>query len=162
MALTAVRDEENALDIVQETMFTFVRKYREHPEREWQPLFQRVLQSRITDAVRKETVRERFRVWFGIAGDDSEGSTTDPIQDLPDSASPNQLSQLESRGFSAALDKALRKLPLRQQQVFFLRFWEEFDVAQTARAMGCSEGSVKTHTFRALHTLRKLLEEYKP
>jgi RNA polymerase sigma-70 factor (ECF subfamily) len=162
MALIAVRDEENALDIVQEAMFAFVRRYRERPEGEWRPLFQRVLQSRITDAVRRKTVRERFRVWFGFAGDDDEGISSDPIQELPDATLPDQLSLLENRGFSAALEKALRKLPFRQQQAFLLRFWEEFDVKQTARVMGCSEGSVKTHTSRALHTLRGLLEEYKP
>lgn len=162
MALIAVRDEDDALDIVQEAMFAFARKYRDRPAGEWPPLFQRVLQSRITDAVRKKAVRDRFRVWFGFARDNGADGESDPIQGLPDSGTVDQLTMLEHRSFSAALDAALRRLPLRQQQAFLLRFWEGFDVAQTATTMGCSDGSVKSHTSRALHTLRKLLEEFRP
>jgi RNA polymerase sigma-70 factor (ECF subfamily) len=162
MALIAMRSEDDALDIVQEAMFAFVRKYRERPAGEWPPLFQRVLQSRIIDTVRRNAVRNRFRVWLGFTGDDGRDSGTDPIQELPDRDAPDQTEILETLAFSAALDAALRKLPLRQQQAFLLRFWEGFDVAQTARAMGCTEGSVKTHTSRAVHTLRGLLEEFRP
>lgn len=157
-----MRSEDDALDIVQEAMFAFVRKYRERPAGEWPPLFQRVLQSRIIDTVRRNAVRNRFRVWLGFTGDDGRDSGTDPIQELPDRDAPDQTEILETLAFSAALDAALRKLPLRQQQAFLLRFWEGFDVAQTARAMGCTEGSVKTHTSRAVHTLRGLLEEFRP
>jgi len=162
MAFIAVRDEDEALDIVQEAMFAFVKRYRERPANELPPLFQRVLHSRIIDTIRRNAVRNRFRVWFGFTGDNSEDGGPDPIQRLPDRDTPDQSVLLENKVFSAALDNALRKLPLRQQQAFLLRFWEGFDVAQTARAMRCSEGSVKTHTSRAVHTLRELLEEFRP
>ena len=119
MALIAVRDEENALDIVQETMITFVRKYREHPEEEWQPLFQRVLQSRITDAVRRETVRERFRVWFGIAGDYSEGSATDPIQEFPIVLPRISYLDLKAGGFQLHWTRPCSSSPFASNRHFF-------------------------------------------
>lgn len=162
MARIAVRDEDDALDIVQEAMFALVKRYRDRPAEEWSPLFQRILQSRIIDTVRRNAVRNRFRGWLGFSRDGGEETDIDPIQEFPDRGTPDQLVLLENRTFSTALDKALRKLPLRQQQAFLLRFWEGFDVAQTAGAMGCSEGSVKTHTSRAVHTLRDLLEEFRP
>lgn len=161
MAMIAVRDGEDALDIVQEAMLSFVKGYCQRPEEEWPPLFHRVLQSRIIDSVRRKAIRNRFRVWFGFMGSGGEDDGRDPIQEFPDSV-PDQSVLLEKRDFSGALDNALRSLPLRQQQAFMLRYREELDVAGTALAMGCSEGSVKTHTSRAMHTLRELLEEFEP
>jgi len=162
MAIIAVRDGDDALDIVQEAMLSFVKGYRQRPDEEWAPLFHKVLQSRITDSVRRNAIRNRFRIWFGFKGAGGEDDDRDPIQEFPDTGSADQSVILENRDFSAALDNALRTLPLRQRQAFMLRFLEELDVAQTARAMGCSEGSVKTHTSRAMHTLRELLEEFEP
>jgi RNA polymerase sigma-70 factor, ECF subfamily len=162
MAMIAVRDGDDALDIVQDAMLSFVKVYRQRPEEKWPPLFHKVLQSRIIDSVRRNAIRNRFRVWFGFKGAYGGDDDRDPIQEFPDTGSADQSVLLENRNFSGALDNALGKLPLRQQQAFMLRFREELNVAQTALAMGCSEGSVKTHTSRAVHTLRELLEEFEP
>ena len=56
-----------------------------------------------------------------------------------------------------AIDTEVAELPGRQREAFLLRYWEEFDVAETAAVMGCSEGSVKTHCSRAVHALAKAL-----
>jgi RNA polymerase sigma-70 factor (ECF subfamily) len=105
-------------------------------------------------------VRRRFRIWFGSGrdGDDTE----DPLQNMPDTASPDPSEMMSRQDSAAAIEAAVVRLPLRQRQAFLLRAWEGFDVAQTATAMGCSEGSVKTHYSRAVHTLRTLLEEFRP
>jgi RNA polymerase sigma-70 factor (ECF subfamily) len=103
-------------------------------------------------------VRNRFRHWF--IPDDEEGE--DPINTIADPAAPDPEELTIRRHTAEAMEKAVRQLPLRQRQAFLLRAWEGFDVAQTAAAMGCSEGSVKTHYSRAVHTLRGLLEEYRP
>lgn len=160
MALYAVGETNDALDIVQDAMLVFVRNYRSRPIGEWQVLFQRTLQSRITDSHRRAAVRNRFRAWFGLGS--GEDADSDPIEDLPalDGQSPSDI--LERKGMGVAISEAVAKLPLRQQQAFLLRSWEGLDVAETAAAMGCSEGSVKTHYFRAVHTLRELLKEYWP
>ena len=159
MALYAVGETNDALDIVQDAMLVFVRNYRNRPASEWQLLFQRSLQSRITDCHRRAAVRNRFRAWLGLGSGEEDN---DPLETLPgiDGQSPSDL--LERKGMGRAINKAVAKLPLRQQQAFLLRSWEGLDVAETAAAMGCSEGSVKTHYFRAVHTLRELLKEYWP
>ncbi len=160
MALYAVGSTDDALDIVQDAMLVFVRNYSSRPTNEWPVLFQRTLQSRITDSHRRAAVRNRFRSWLGFGLGDEEA--TDPIEELPDieGRSPGDL--LERQGLGKAIGEAVARLPLRQQQAFLLRSWEGLDVAETASAMGCSEGSVKTHFFRAVHTLRELLKEYWP
>jgi RNA polymerase sigma-70 factor (ECF subfamily) len=160
MAQFAVTDRDAALDIVQDAMLDFVRRYRDKPESEWAPLFFKVLQSRITDAHRRMTVRNRIWSWFGRESSDPEDP--DPIQAAPDPSGTTPLVLLEREALDEALKNAIRSLPLRQQQAFLLRSWEGLDVADTARAMGCSDGSVKTHYFRAVQTLRKQLEEFKP
>lgn len=140
-------------------MLDFARRYVARPEGEWGVLFHRTLQSRITDWYRRSSVRNRFRVWFGGKGD---GEEVDPVETAPDTATPDPARQLVNRATAAAIEAALRTLPLRQRQAFLLRAWEGLDVAQTAYAMGCSEGSVKTHYSRAVHALRERLEEYRP
>lgn len=160
MALLSTSNEDDALDIVQDAMYSFVRSYRNKPENEWYPLFQRTLQSRITDWHRRSSVRERFRTWLG-GGERDEGDT-DPIQLVPDTNSFDPAQEMMHRALGEAIEKALSALPLRQRQAFILRAWEGFDTAETAFAMGCSEGSVKTHYSRAGEALRKLLAEYKP
>lgn len=159
MALYAVGETEDALDIVQEAMLVFVRNYRNRPTAEWQVLFQRTLQSRITDSYRRAAVRNRFRTWFGIGTKEDD---SDPMEELPDLDGQSPADHLERKGLGRAIGEAVAALPLRQQQAFLLRSWEGLDVAETASAMGCSEGSVKTHYFRAVHTLRELLKEYWP
>ncbi len=158
MARLASGSTDEALDLVQDTMLDFVRRYAGRPEGEWQVLFYRVLQSRITDWYRRTAVRNRFRHWFN-RDDDDNGE--DPLQSVADTKSPDAVQVMMRKDIAAALEKALGRLPLRQRQAFLLRAWEGLDVAQTARAMGCSEGSVKTHYSRAVHTLRGLMEEYR-
>ena len=158
IAQIATNNSDDALDIVQDAMFKLVEKYAHHRSEEWGPLFYRILQSRINDWHRRSSVRNRFRSWFGLSDDDTE----DPIASAPDTAgrSPEQHVQLD---FSMdALQSALQALPLRQQQAFLLRVWEGLDVKQTALAMSCAPGSVKTHYSRAVHSLRAALGDHYP
>ena len=160
MAQIATGNADEALDLVQDAMLKLVQKYRDRTEGEWGPLFHSILQSRIRDWYRRAKVRNRLREFFHSPADEQERE--DPLEQLPDrmTAAPDE--DLQRKRACAELEIALRALPLRQQQAFLLRIWEELDVAQTAQAMGCSEGSVKTHLFRALHVLRKRLGEHWP
>ena len=156
MARFASGNTDEALDLVQEAMLQFVRRYANRPPEEWNPLFYRVLKSRITDWYRRTFVRKRFLTWLGRADEEEQ---EDPLQNLPDPANPNPSDHILRQEERTALEKAIRRLPLRQQQAFLLRAWEGMDVAQAAFAMRCSEGSIKTHYSRAVHTLRGLLED---
>ncbi len=160
MAHIATGNEDEALDLVQDAMLKLAQKYAQRSEAEWAPLFHCILQSRIRDWYRRERVRNRLRKFFRGSQDEEEGE--DPLEQVPDSAAPAPDEVVQRKRACAALDLALRALPLRQQQAFLLRIWEELDVAQTAQAMGCSEGSVKTHLFRALQVLRQRLGEHWP
>lgn len=160
MAQLATGQDDEALDLVQEAMLKLVERYAARDEAEWGPLFHRILQSKIRDWYRRQRVRSRWRVWLGR--DEDGEAADDPLEAIADPAMPTAEHQVTLKEASAALDEALRSLPLRQQQAFLLRAWEELDVAQTAAAMGCSEGSVKTHYFRAIHTLRKRLGNHWP
>ena len=153
----ALGNADDALDVVQDAMLQLVRSYANRGEQEWGPLFHTILQSRISDWRRRAKVRNRLRVWFGGKGEDDE---TDPLQNIADSHSPDPPAQLRDKQAMATLEAAIHKLPPRQQQAFMLRVWEGLDIAQTARAMKCSEGSVKTHYSRAVHALREKLEDH--
>lgn len=157
MAQFATGNAEDALDLVQEAMLKLAQQYGSRDEQEWAPLFHRILQSRIRDWYRRSKVRNRWRVW--LSGEEDE---EDPLERLADTDSAGPAEQLAGERSLGALEQALQQLPLRQQQAFLLRTWEGFDVAETARAMGCSAGSVKTHYSRAVHTLRTLLEDHQP
>ncbi|MEO6688986.1 MAG: RNA polymerase sigma factor [Dokdonella sp.] len=157
MAEFSTGNRAEALDLVQDAMFGFVRHYSARPAGEWSPLFWRVLDSRINDWHRRQRVRGRWLGWF--ERDDEDGD--DPIAAAPDLGEPGPLARLADDEASRALELALRALPLRQRQAFLLRMWEGLDVAATAAAMRCSEGSVKTHLFRALANLRKYLEAHR-
>lgn len=152
-------DRDEALDIVQDAMLKLVRNYAGRPSAEWRPLFYRILANRITDQQRREAVRRRVIAWFVPA---AEGDESDPIDALPDprAQAPDEL--LARADAMTALEAALRQLPVRQQQAFLLRSLEGLDVAETATAMGCSEGSVKTHYSRAVHRLRATLGDHWP
>jgi RNA polymerase sigma-70 factor (ECF subfamily) len=156
MAELATGNRDEALDLVQDAMFGFVRNYGAKAV-EWSPLFWRVLDSRINDWHRRQRVRGRWLGWFERDADGDD----DPISTAPDPGEPGPLARLADGEASQALEAALRGLPLRQRQAFLLRMWEGLDVATTATAMRCSEGSVKTHLFRALANLRNYLEAHR-
>ena len=158
IAQIATANKEDALDLVQDAMFKLVEKYSERPAAEWQPLFYRILQSRINDWHRRRQVRSRHH--GNLPAD--EDSNEDPIQTAkdPQSRSPEDL--LHTGSSMDKLMSALENLPLRQQQAFLLRAWEGLDVRATAEAMACAEGSVKTHYSRAIHTLREKLGDHWP
>jgi RNA polymerase sigma-70 factor (ECF subfamily) len=159
IAQIAIRDVEDALDIVQDAMLQLARRYASRPAEEWRPLFYRILQNRIRDCQRRRMVRSRIFAWFP-GRQDAEGEELGDPMDLAPSHDPGPGERLMMAGALDALEAAVRKLPQRQQQAFLLRTFEGLDVADTAAAMGCSEGSVKTHYFRAVQTLREALGEH--
>ena len=158
IAQAALRHEDDALDAVQDAMLQLARAYADRPAQEWKPLFYRILENRIRDMQRRRTVRGRVIAWLPFRGDEDE-EEPDPIAQAP-SPDPQPPRRLELDQAVAALETALGELPRRQQQAFLLRTLEGLDVAQTAVAMGCSQGSVKTHYFRALQALRAQLGEF--
>jgi len=159
MARVALGNEDDALDALQDAMLRLVQRYAERPAAEWRPLFYRILRNRITDTHRRRRIGSWLGGWKPRRHEEDEDDA-DPIQLLEDPApgNPERLVAGERRG--EALTKALGELPARQQQAFMLRCWEGLSTAETAQAMGCSEGSVKTHYFRALQALRERLEEH--
>ena len=159
IAQAGLRNEDDALDAVQDAMLQLARAYADRPAEEWKPLFYRILENRIRDMQRRRTVRGRVIAWLPFRGED-EDEEMDPIAQAP-SEEPSPSHKLEIDEAMVALDKAIGTLPRRQQQVFMLRTLEGLDVAQTAVAMGCSEGSVKTHYFRALQALRAQLGSFR-
>jgi RNA polymerase sigma-70 factor (ECF subfamily) len=159
IAQAALRHEDDALDAVQDAMLQLARAYADRPAEEWKPLFYRILENRIRDMQRRRTVRGRVISWLPFRSNDDEEDEQDPIAQAP-STDPQPPRKLEISETMDALEKALGTLPRRQQQVFMLRTLEGLDVAQTATAMGCSEGSVKTHYFRALQSLRAQLGDF--
>lgn len=162
MAFAACGHREDALDMVQDAMFRFVDKYATRPREEWKPLFYRILQNRITDNHRRRAVRDKWNGFIGTFRDAHEDPQSDPFQTVPDrdGKTPEQSAQVG--GAFEALQAALIELPVRQRQVFMLRAWEELSVKETARAMNCSEGSVKTHFSRAVKALRDRLGDHWP
>lgn len=161
MARVATGFQDEAFDIVQDAMLGLVKKYRNKPVEELKPLFYRILQNRIRDWYRRQAFRRRWQ-FYGSLEPDDEGTSFDPINNHPAPESYDPAGILLRDEAMIALDAALRKLPLRQQQTFLLRAWEGLSVAETAMAMKCSEGTVKAQYFRALHTLRVELEDHCP
>jgi RNA polymerase sigma-70 factor (ECF subfamily) len=158
MAQVALRDPDDALDVVQDAMLKLARNYASKPPAEWRPLFYRILQNGVRDLQRRRTVRKRFMVWLPGAKQDPDNETQDPLDTVADGGpdAPHRLMQDQAM---ETLEAAVRALPARQREAFMLRNFEGLDVAETARAMGCSEGSVKTHYSRAVHRLREQLSE---
>ena len=155
IAQAALRHEDDALDAVQDAMLQLARAYADRPAQEWKPLFYRILENRIRDMQRRRTVRGRVMAWLPLRGEDDD-EDFDPVAQAP-SPEPQPVRRLELDEAVGALEQALQRLPGRQRQAFLLRTLEGLDVAETAQAMGCSEGSVKTHYFRALENLRTRL-----
>lgn len=155
IARLAVRDADDALDIVQDSMLQLARRYADRPNEEWKPLFYRILQNRIRDYQRRRMVKNKLFGWLPGMQFDCEESG-DPYAATPDeSQGPVDRAMVDDA--MQLLEAALQELPERQLQAFLLRTMEGMDVAQTAAAMGCAEGSVKTHYSRAVHTLRARL-----
>lgn len=156
----AVRDEDTALDIVQDTMLKLSEKYGGRPADELPLLFQRILQNTIRDFYRRQKVRSTWTTLLSsfTSGEDDDA---DPLESLPADqqlpwSSPH--GSLEQSQVVAAIEREIEKLPPRQREAFLLRYWEEMDIAETAAVMGCSEGSVKTHCSRATHALAVALK----
>ncbi|MDE2304650.1 MAG: RNA polymerase sigma factor [Gammaproteobacteria bacterium] len=158
MAEVALRDADDALDVVQDAMLKLVRHYAARPAGEWRPLFYRILENGIRDLQRRRTIRRRFMAWLPGPAQDPDAECPDPIEAAADPG-PDVLTRLQRSEAIERLDDSLSALPARQRQAFMLRNFEGLDVAETARAMGCSEGSVKTHYSRAVHSLRESLGE---
>ena len=158
IAEIGVRDRDEALDLVQDAMIKLVRNYADRPGEEWPPLFYRILQNGVRDWHRRQKVRNRVMVWFG------RGTASDDDYDIaanaPDPAGRAPDDQLQTQEAMQCLEMSIHELPGRQREAFMLRTFEGLDVAGTAVAMGCSEGSVKTHYSRAVHTLRDKLGDY--
>ena len=158
----AVHEEQAALDCVQDSMMKLAEKYAQRPPEELPLLFQRILQNTIRDHFRRSKVRSTWTTLlsnFGVGGDDDDVDPLDTleVEDLANvPASP--AAQLEQAQVMAAIEEAVKALPERQREAFMLRYWEELDVSETAKVMGCSEGSVKTHCSRATHALAKVLK----
>ena len=158
IAEIGVRDRDEALDLVQDAMIKLARNYAGRDPEEWTPLFYRILQNGVRDWHRRQAVRNRVMVWFGRAKNDDNdydvvASAPDPIGRSPDE-------ELSNDQAMTSLEDAVHALPTRQREAFMLRTFEGLDVAGTATAMGCSEGSVKTHYSRAVHSLRDALGEH--
>lgn len=156
MAEIATRDRDAALDIVQDAMFRLVRRYARRPAQEWPPLFYRCVQNGVRDWQRRQTVWGRL--FFRIASVVDEETGEPALHERPDPDAPEGGAQLEREQTMSRIERALLTLPTRQREAFMLRVWEGLDVGDTAIAMACSEGSVKTHLSRALASLRVELQ----
>jgi RNA polymerase sigma-70 factor (ECF subfamily) len=152
MARIALRHDEDALDAVQDAMLRLAQRYASRDPAEWPALFYRILQNRVRDLQRRRMVRNRVMAMLPWRRD-AEDLAGDPVAEAADH-SPGPAAQVEGGEMLAALEAALHELPARQREAFLLRTVEGLDVAGTAAAMGCSDGSVKTHYFRALQALR--------
>jgi RNA polymerase sigma-70 factor (ECF subfamily) len=157
----AVHEEQAALDIVQDSMMKLAEKYSTRPAPELPLLFQRILQNTMRDHFRRTKVRSTWTTLLsnlGMGGDDDDADPLETLEVREHSNVPaSPADQLEQSQVMAAIEDAVKSLPQRQREAFMLRYWEELDVSETAKVMGCSEGSVKTHCSRATHALAKVL-----
>lgn len=162
MAQMAVKQEADALDIVQDAMMKLATHYAQRPADEWKPLFFRILENCITDFHRKETRRKN---WFSFkkpnwlnSANDEDDTELNPGDHMPDEDhAPQQV--LEAEQLNEGIIERVEAMPLQQQQCFLLRTWEGLSVKETADAMGITQGSVKTHYSRAMQKLKQVLDE---
>ena len=158
----AVHDEQVALDIVQDSMMKLTAKYAARPAEELPLLFQRILQNTIRDFYRRQKIRTLWTTLFSAFAPKDQDKNQEDFDILEtllvkqDSNSPD--AQLEKAQLIALIEEALEILPPRQREAFILRYWEEMSLAETADIMKCSEGSVKTHCSRAVHSLATILK----
>ena len=157
----AVRDDDAALDIVQDAMIRLSEKYADRPPAELPPLFQRILSNATMDWFRRQKVRNA--VMYNLSDFESaEGDDFDLLETLETAdgmlGSESAADSVGRAQILLLIEAEVAQLPTRQREAFLLRYWEELDVAETAAVMGCSEGSVKTHCSRAVHALAKALQ----
>ncbi|MGH8733146.1 MAG: RNA polymerase sigma factor [Burkholderiales bacterium] len=155
-AVFAVRDEEAALDIVQDAMLRLAEKYGHLPAAELPALFHRIVQNAIRDWYRRQKVRSTWTTLISSLNPD-EDDERDPLETHDPGVQETPATQLEQSQVLEIIRQEVNRLPERQREAFILRYWEELDVADTARRMNCSEGSVKTHCSRAAHALQTAL-----
>jgi RNA polymerase sigma-70 factor (ECF subfamily) len=154
-AIFAVRDEEAALDIVQDSMLRLAEKYGHRPLAELPMLFHRIVQNAIRDWFRRQKVRSLWSTPLSSLGAGrSEDDDQDPLETYDSGVEDSPAEQLEQTQVFEIIREEIYRLPERQREAFILRYWDELDVAETARKMNCSEGSVKTHCSRAAHALQ--------
>jgi len=162
-AVLLLRDEAGALDAVQEAMLRLASKYGDRPADEWPMLFQRILQNVVRDMLRRQKVRNAWvSLWSGFSRGDDEAEAGDPLDAMTAADDSNmRLSPEKLAGrdqLLAIIEEEVARLPQRQREAFLMRYWEDMDTAETAAAMGCSEGSVKTHCSRATKALASALK----
>jgi len=162
-AMYALRDEHGAVDVVQDAMLKLTEKYADKPVAELPMLFQRILQNTIHDHFRRQKVRSTWTTLLSALGKgDEKDEDYDPLETLSaksdSNANADPAALAEQGEIMSQIEQALTRLPARQREAFLLRYWEELDVAEAAAAMGCSEGSVKTHCSRAVHALAVILK----
>ncbi|MDC0172350.1 RNA polymerase sigma factor [Gammaproteobacteria bacterium] len=160
MARLSTSHTEDAHDIVQDAMYKLIEKYPDKTPADWKPLFYRILQSKITDYYRRKALRDKVFPWKKTDDQESEDYLETQLNQGV-SPSSNEPAKMLLRGQHAQqLSDGIEQLPLRQQQAFMLRCWEGLSTKETATAMGCTQGSVKTHYSRAMTRLRDILGDY--
>lgn len=159
MSKLAIGNADASMDIVQDTMLKLVQKYSHKPSEQWRPLFFRILNNKITDYYRRQAVRKKIFLMDLKSPDEEDNDRYSLVAAARHSDNPDFKLQSDRR--LEKLIEAVGGLSIRQRQVFILRCWEGMSTADTARAMRCAQGSVKTHYSRALHNLRDILEEYR-
>ncbi|MCJ0763111.1 RNA polymerase sigma factor [Variovorax terrae] len=156
-----VRNEEAALDIVQDSMMKLAEHYGDKPAAELPMLFQRILSNCTLDWFRRQKTRNALfsnMSDFELPGEDGEFDLLETYESLEDSQRTESAEDATRRAqILREIEVEIQELPARQREAFLMRYWEEMDVAETAAAMGCSEGSVKTHCSRAVQALGKAL-----
>ena len=155
----AVKNEESAMDLVQESMMKLAEKYGDKPAYELPMLFTRILQNSILDHHRRQKVRNTWVSLFSSFQKDGEDDydVLESLDSQDDRRNESAQDEVQREQTMRLIEEAVSNLPERQRQAFILRYWEEMDLAETAEVMGCSEGSVKTHYFRALNAIRARL-----
>ncbi len=159
----AVRDDDAALDIIQDAMIKLSQSYGDRPAAELPLLFHRILSNTTMDWFRRKKVRQAVIVNFGeFETDEGDHDLLETLEVLTESHSTESAAEATSRAqILLLIEEKLKELPTRQREAFLLRYWEELDVAEAAQSMGCSEGSVKTHCSRAVRALARGLAHLK-